>query len=154
MTIQTTAPNVNSSCSTPAQSTASASSTPCNCSTQSGFLSCVPIALMILVFYFLIMRPQQKREAKRRELMSSIKKGDRVLTSSGIIGALHKIINEKEVSIEVSDGVYVRILKNSIAEVLEKNSVPVKEETERSDTCCKPTGKKQSQKVGQVKSKK
>ncbi|MDR2723770.1 MAG: preprotein translocase subunit YajC [Holosporaceae bacterium] len=90
---------------------------------QPSFLgSLTPIVLMILVFYFLIMRPQQKREAKRRDLVNSVKKGDKILTTSGIIGTVHKIISEKEVSLEVAENVNVRILKNSITEVLEKKS--------------------------------
>jgi preprotein translocase subunit YajC len=84
--------------------------------------SFAPILLMILVFYFLIMRPQQKREAKRRELISSIKKGDKILTSCGIIGVVHKVVSEKEVSLEISENVRVRILRSSITEILEKNS--------------------------------
>jgi preprotein translocase subunit YajC len=111
----------------------------------------MPIALMILVFYFLIMRPQQKREAKRRELVNSVKKGDHVLISSGIIGTLHKIINDKEVSLEISDGVYVRILKNSIVEVFEKGPEAGKIETDESETVRKskvrkPMSEKSTQK--------
>ncbi|MDR0581263.1 MAG: preprotein translocase subunit YajC [Holosporaceae bacterium] len=84
--------------------------------------SFTPILLMILVFYFLIMRPQQKREAKRRELISSIKKGDKILTSCGIIGVVHKVVNEKEISLEISENVRVRVLRSSITEILGKNS--------------------------------
>ncbi|MCR5224990.1 MAG: preprotein translocase subunit YajC [Alphaproteobacteria bacterium] len=84
--------------------------------------SLAPIALMILVFYFLIMRPQQKREAKRRELINSVKRGDKVVTASGIIGVVHKIVSETEVSLEVSEGVRIRVLKNAISEVLAKSA--------------------------------
>ena len=77
---------------------------------------------MILVFYFLIMRPQQKREAKRRELINSVKRGDKVVTASGIIGVVHKIVSETEVSLEVSEGVRIRVLKNAISEVLDKSA--------------------------------
>ena len=92
--------------------------------TQAGSLmgSLAPIALMILVFYFLIMRPQQKREAKRRELINSVKRGDKVVTASGIIGVVHKIVSETEVSLEVSEGVRIRVLKNAISEVLAKSA--------------------------------
>ena len=91
---------------------------------QTGALigSLAPIALMILVFYFLIMRPQQKREAKRRELINSVKRGDKVVTASGIIGVVHKIVSETEVSLEVSEGVRIRVLKNAISEVLDKSA--------------------------------
>lgn len=82
--------------------------------------SLTPIALMVLVFYFLIMRPQQKREAKRRELINSLKKGDRIVTSGGIMGTVHKLIDEQEISLEVSDGVNIKVLKTSIIDVVKK----------------------------------
>ncbi|MDR1982246.1 MAG: preprotein translocase subunit YajC [Holosporaceae bacterium] len=106
--------------------------------------SLVPFVLIILVLYFLMFRPQQKHEAKRRSLMATLKKGDKVVTSSGIIGILHKIINEKEVSLEISENVRVRMLKSSIAEVLEKNSQLEKEDdkTTTASTTSKSAGKK------------
>lgn len=82
----------------------------------------VPILLMIVFFYFLILRPQQKREAARRALVNSAKKGDKVVTSSGIIGTVHKIVSDEEVSLEIAENVRVRILKNSIANILDKKS--------------------------------
>ncbi|MDR2158162.1 MAG: preprotein translocase subunit YajC [Holosporaceae bacterium] len=109
--------------------------------------SLTPILLMVLVFYFLIMRPQQKREAKRRNLVNSVKRGDRVLLSSGIIGILHKIIGEKEVSLEVSENVRIRVLKNSIAEILEKGSDLENEDTAPvSSTASKSAPKKSPKK--------
>jgi preprotein translocase subunit YajC len=81
-----------------------------------------PITLMVLVFYFLIIRPQQKREAKSRELINSLKRGDKVVTVAGIIGIVHKIIGEKELSLEVVDGTRLRMLKSSVTQVLERNS--------------------------------
>ena len=81
-----------------------------------------PMMLMLLAFYFLLMRPQQKREAKRRELVNSAKKDDKVLTSSGIIGKVHKFISAKEVSLEIAEGVRIRILPTSIVEILDKGS--------------------------------
>jgi preprotein translocase subunit YajC len=86
--------------------------------------------LMLIAFYFLLMRPQQKKENRRRELVNSAKRDDKVVTNSGIIGRIHKIISDKEVSLEVSDGIRIRILKNAISEILEKNSDLGKEDTE------------------------
>jgi preprotein translocase subunit YajC len=68
------------------------------------------------------MRPQQKREAKRRELINSIKRGDKILTSCGIIGTVHKVVSEKDVSLEISENVRIRILRSSITEILGKDS--------------------------------
>jgi preprotein translocase subunit YajC len=104
--------------------------------------SLTPILLMVLAFYFLIMRPQQKREAKRRELINSVKRGDKVVTTGGILGTVHKIVGEKEVSLEISEGVRIRILKNYVSEVVEKNSELGKEEDEISDSNDKVAEKK------------
>ncbi len=84
--------------------------------------SMLPIFLIMIVFYFLMMRPQQKREAKKREMISNLKKGDRVVTLGGIIGIVHKIVNNEELSLEVSEGVNIRVLKTSIGDVLGKDS--------------------------------
>jgi preprotein translocase subunit YajC len=92
-----------------------------------------PIILMLLAFYFLIIRPQQKREDKRQDLVKSIKKGDKILMASGIIGILHKVVNEKEISLEISENVRIRMLKSAIADVLEKNS-KLENEDENNDT--------------------
>jgi preprotein translocase subunit YajC len=90
-----------------------------------------PITLMIIVFYFLIIRPQQKREARNRELINSLKRGDKVVTVAGIIGIVHKIIGEKELSLEVIDGTRLRMLKSSVTQVLERNSELGKAETNK-----------------------
>ena len=84
-----------------------------------------PLILMLIAFYFLLIRPQQKRENKRREMINAVKRGDRVITAGGIIGTVHKIIDEREISLEISENVRMRILKNAITEVLKNSSDPV-----------------------------
>ena len=102
-----------------------------------------PILLMIVFFYFLIVRPQQKREAKRRSLIDSAKKGDRVVTSSGIIGVVHKIVNNDEVSLEIAENVRIRVLKNCIANILDnKSSLGKSTENEEEKTESKKAKKK------------
>ncbi|MDR1561001.1 MAG: preprotein translocase subunit YajC [Holosporaceae bacterium] len=89
-----------------------------------------PIILMVLVFYFLIIRPQQKREAKSRELVNSIKKGDKIVTTSGIIGVVHKIVSDKELSLEIAENVRIRMVKNSVTQVLENNATLEEKKTD------------------------
>lgn len=84
--------------------------------------SITPMLLILVAFYFLLMRPQQKREAKRRAMISAVKRGDKVITSGGFIGTIHKVINDREVSLEISEGVRVRVLKGSISDILDKSS--------------------------------
>ena len=89
-----------------------------------------PLILMLVAFYFLLIRPQQKRETKRREMINSVKRGDRVVTAGGIIGIVHKIIDEKEISLEISENVRMRILKNAITETLKNSPAPAKIDAE------------------------
>ena len=95
--------------------------------------SFTPLILIMVAFYFLLFRPQQKREAKRREMINAVKKGDRVVTVGGIIGSVHKIIDEGEISLEVSENVRMRILKNAITEVLGKSNATNVSENEKSE---------------------
>ncbi len=85
---------------------------------SSGFMSLVPMLFFIGIIYFLLIRPQQKRAKLHQELISSIKKGDKVVTNSGIIGTVTKILNEQEVLIEVADKVFVKFVKSTISSVV------------------------------------
>lgn len=84
--------------------------------------SFAPILIMIFAFYFLMIRPQQKREAKKKQMLSNLRKGDRVITASGIIGTVHKVVSDDEVSFEIAEGIRIRILKSAIANLIDKNS--------------------------------
>jgi len=93
----------------------------CDVPSSAGALSgMLPIVLICVLFYFLIMRPQQKKEAAKREKIKQLKKGDSVVTNGGIIGRVDKVISETEVGIEISTGVVVNMYKSFIAEILEK----------------------------------
>lgn len=73
-----------------------------------------PLILLFVIFYFLIIRPQTKRQKKQQEFMSKLKRGDSVLTASGILGTIEGI-TEQWVTLEISDGVRIKMLKNQIA---------------------------------------
>ncbi len=79
-----------------------------------GWLSLAPIALMILIFYFLLIRPQQKREKERKQLIEAIQKGDKVLTVGGIYGTVASIKDENIVILKIADGTKVEFAKSSI----------------------------------------
>jgi preprotein translocase subunit YajC len=84
-----------------------------------GFLSSFfPMIFLFAIFYFLLIRPQQKRAKQHKELMASIKRGDKIVTNSGIIGIVAKIANEQEVIIEIAESVFVRFLKSAIADIM------------------------------------
>ncbi len=84
-----------------------------------GFI--LPMVLIIPVFYFLLIRPQQKKMKEHKALVSAVKRGDRVVTSGGILGVVTKVIDDGEVQLEIAEGVRVRILKGSINEVLTRS---------------------------------
>ena len=87
-----------------------------------GFL---PFILIIAVFYFLIIRPQQKRQKERQKLLDSVKKGDKVITAAGIHGVVEGIENNT-VLVKISENVKVYMEKSSIANIIGVTDIPVK----------------------------
>jgi len=77
-----------------------------------------PLALIFVVFYFLIIRPQQKKAKDHKAMIEALRRGDKVVTSGGLIGTVAKVLNEREVSLEIADGVRVRAMRSMIAEVM------------------------------------
>jgi len=82
----------------------------------SQFLSFLPIILIFVIFYFLLIRPQQKKAKDHRNLLSSLKEGDQVLTSGGIYGRITGI-KEDKITVEISDKVRVKVNRGHIAGV-------------------------------------
>lgn len=81
------------------------------------------IIMMVLifgVFYFLMIRPQQKKVKAHREMVSALRRGDKVVTAGGIYGTVAKVMNEAEVALEIADGVRVRVARGTISEVISK----------------------------------
>ena len=82
-----------------------------------GFL---PLILIFVVFYFLMIRPQQKRMKVHKEMLAALRRNDRVVLGSGIMGQVSKVTSDTEVLVEIADGVKVRVLRSSIQEVVAK----------------------------------
>jgi len=80
----------------------------------------LPLVLIFVVFYFLLLRPQQKKMKAHREMVAQLRRGDRVLTQGGILGQINKVISDSEVSVEIAEGVRVRMTRSAITEVLAK----------------------------------
>ncbi len=76
----------------------------------------IPFALIIFIFYFMIIRPQQKRQKERQQLLESVKKGDKIITIGGVHGTVAGI-EEKSILIEISDGVKVKYEKTAISSI-------------------------------------
>lgn len=82
-----------------------------------GIMAFVPFILMFGVMYFLILRPQQKKMKEQQSMLSTLKQGDEVLTSSGILGKITGV-TEKVVTVEVADNVKVKMMKSQISQVI------------------------------------
>ncbi|EKE09225.1 MAG: hypothetical protein ACD_16C00205G0021 [uncultured bacterium] len=82
------------------------------------FMSLLPLLLIFVVFYFLLIRPQQKKAQEHKAVLSSLRRGDRVVTSGGIIGTITKVIDEQEVQVEIAEDVKVRVARPMISSVL------------------------------------
>ena len=76
----------------------------------------VPTMLIIGIMYFLMIRPQQKRLKDHRDMVASIRRGDTIVTSGGIIGKVAKV-DEQELQVEIADGVKVKLLRSTVSEV-------------------------------------
>jgi preprotein translocase subunit YajC len=77
-----------------------------------------PLILIFVVFYFLLIRPQQAKVKAQREMLSGVKRGDRVVTGGGIIGLVTKVISDNEIQVELAEGVRVRVVKQTITDIV------------------------------------
>lgn len=95
-----------------------------------GFSSLVPMILIFVVFYFLLIRPQEKKRKAQEQLVSTVKPGENILTHSGMFGKVTKVNeNDGSVSVEVAKNVEVKILKSAIAEFTSRKDAAPKEST-------------------------
>ncbi len=95
-----------------------------------GIEAFLPLVLIFVVFYFLMIRPQQKRMKQHKEMLGQLRRGDRVVTSGGIIGTVNKVVDDKEVVVEIAEGVRVRVIRATIQDIVSK-SEPVAAEAEK-----------------------
>jgi preprotein translocase subunit YajC len=87
---------------------------------QSAMIQFLPLVLIFVVFYFLLIRPQQKKAKDHRTMLDALRRGDRVVTGGGIIGTVNKVVSPEEVIVDIADGVRVRVLRSTISSVLAK----------------------------------
>jgi len=95
---------------------------------DSGMLmSLLPFALIFVIMYFLILRPQQKRVKQHQEMVKNVRRGDTVITNGGLVGKVTKVIDDDQIEIEIADDVRIRQMRQMVADVRAKGE-PVKEE--------------------------
>jgi preprotein translocase subunit YajC len=111
---------------------------------SSGFdvMAFLPLILIFAVFYFLLIRPQQKKLKAHQDMLANIRRGDKVVTNGGIIGTVVKLTNDRELQVEISENVRVRVLRSMIAEILAKTEPANGEQTELATPPKQPRQKK------------
>jgi preprotein translocase subunit YajC len=82
-----------------------------------GFASFIPLILMFVIFYFLLIRPQQKKSKEHREMLNTLKKGDRIVTSGGLHGRI-TAVSEAVLTVEIADKVRVKLNRGNVAALL------------------------------------
>ena len=89
----------------------------------SGFLiQIAPLVLIFAVFYFLLIRPQQKKMKDHRSMVAALSKGDKIVTAGGLMGTIAKIEDERIASVEIAENVKVKVVRSTITEVISENS--------------------------------
>ncbi|KAB2850743.1 MAG: preprotein translocase subunit YajC [Hyphomicrobiaceae bacterium] len=76
-----------------------------------------PLFIILAIMYLLVFRPQQRRMKEAQEMIANIKRGDRVVMSGGLLGKVTKVVDDRELELEIADGVRVRVSRPSVAEV-------------------------------------
>lgn len=87
---------------------------------QNALIQFLPLILIFVVFYFLLIRPQQRKAKDHKTMLDALRRGDRIVTGGGIVGTVVRVDNPEEATVEIADGVRVRVLRSTISSVLAK----------------------------------
>ena len=90
----------------------------------------LPLVMIMVVFWFLLIRPQQRKLKEHQELLKKINRGDTIITNGGLIGRVTKVVDDHELQVEVGENVRVRILRSGVSDVRAKGE-PVKDEPKK-----------------------
>lgn len=104
-------------------------------------VSFLPFVLILVVFYFLLIRPQQKRLKEHKAMLEAVRRGDRIVTGGGIIGTVAKVDSDNELVVEIAEGVRVRVLRSTVTSVLAKTEPVAAETTTDGEPTPAPTKK-------------
>jgi preprotein translocase subunit YajC len=89
----------------------------------SGIAQFIPLILIFVIFYFFLIRPQQKRAKDHKAMVATLKRGDEVVTSGGIVGKVERILGEDKLDLLIADNVTVQIVQSTIQSVLNKPNI-------------------------------
>jgi preprotein translocase subunit YajC len=87
---------------------------------QNALIQFLPLILIFVVFYFLLIRPQQRKAKDHKTMLDALRRGDRVVTGGGIIGTIARVDSPEEVTVDIADGVRVRVLRSTVTSVVAK----------------------------------
>ncbi len=94
---------------------------------SSTLVQIAPLALIFVVFYFFLIRPQQQKAKEQKNMLAGIRRGDRIVTGGGLIGTVSKVQGDEEVLVDLAEGVRVRVVRSTIASVLTRgDAAPAK----------------------------
>ena len=85
-----------------------------------GIAQFIPLILIFVIFYFFLIRPQQKRVKDHKAMVESLKRGDEVITSGGIIGTIERVMEDDRIEVNIGDNVKVQIIRSTITSLLKK----------------------------------
>ncbi len=88
-----------------------------------GIAQFIPLILIFVIFYFFLIRPQQKRVKDHKSMVESLKRGDEIITSGGIIGTIDRVMEDDRIEVNIGDNVKVQIIKSTITSLLKKEEV-------------------------------
>ena len=86
----------------------------------SGFAQFIPLILIFVIFYFFLIRPQQKKVKEHKLMVAALKRGDEVITSGGIIGRIERVLDDDKIDILISENVTVQVIKSTVQSLLTK----------------------------------
>lgn len=90
-------------------------------------ISIAPILMILPIWYFLMIRPQQRKIADHKAMINNVKRGDTVVTTGGIIGKVIRVVDDNELQIEIAENVRIRLVRNMIADVRTKGETTTKD---------------------------
>ena len=89
----------------------------------SGIGQFIPLILIFVIFYFFLIRPQQKRVKEHKAMVQSLKRGDEIITSGGIIGTIDRVMEDDRIEVIIGENVKVQVIKTTITSLLKKEEV-------------------------------
>ena len=94
----------------------------------------LPLILIFGVFYILLIRPQQKKVKQHREMLNNLRRGDKIITSGGIIGTINKVADNRELQVQVSENVEIKIAPGMVADLYTSTEIEKKQQTKETKT--------------------